>query len=372
MTWKSEWHNILVDKHSTGGVGDKVSIILVPVLAACGLKVPMISGRGLEFTGGTLDKLESIPGFRVNLSEEEFESCLNNAGCFIAGTTKSLCPAEKEMYRTRDVTATVDYVNLIVSSIISKKVASGIKNLVVDVKFGRATFCKDKESATVLAHQLVNVSAELGVRTRAVLSQMDSVLGYCAGNALEIAECIECLKGQGEKQLTKLVSVLGGNLLEMTNIAEDKYVAESMIMRVLENGKALKCFMSMLIEQGVDRDTANTLCYGCIWNVLPRASHITPIKANKSGWITDINGLTIGRMCWELGAGRKLATDTIDYKVGIKLLKKTGERIQKGETWMELHHSMMLESCMLQILEKSIVVDSEYQENGCLIFDVIC
>lgn len=372
LSWKPEWHNILVDKHSTGGVGDKVSIILVPALAACGLKVPMISGRGLEFTGGTLDKLESIPGFRINLSEEELESCLNNVGCFIAGTTQSLCPAEKEMYRTRDVTSTVDNVNLIVSSIISKKVASGIQNLVIDVKFGRATFCKTKEMATELAHQLVNVSVQHGVKARAVLSGMDSVLGYYVGNALEIAECVECLRGQGEKQLTNLVSVLGGNLLEMTNIAEDMNKAESMIMEVLANGKALKCFMSLLIQQGVNEVVANTLCYGNVWDILPRASHITHIKANKSGWIIDMNGLHIGRVCWELGAGRKQATDTVDYKVGIKLLKKIGEKIQKGEMWMELHHSTILESHILQILETSIVISSEYKENGCLIFKVIC
>ncbi|XP_075234939.1 thymidine phosphorylase-like isoform X3 [Lycorma delicatula] len=209
LSWNSEWSNMLVDKHSTGGVGDKISIPLAPSLAACGLKVPMISGRGLDITGGTLDKLESIPGFNVNLTKPDLDNCLEDAGCFIISTTENLCPADQIFYTKRNETSTVDYINLIVGSIISKKAAENVKHLILDIKVGQGAFMKDIESARKLAKQMVDVSHLMGIKTKAYLTRMDHPLGRTVGNALEIDECVKLMQGQYIPHIHELVTIFG-------------------------------------------------------------------------------------------------------------------------------------------------------------------
>ncbi|XP_071499758.1 thymidine phosphorylase-like [Diadema antillarum] len=282
MDWSDEsqeFRDSLVDKHSTGGVGDKVSLILAPALAACGLKVPMISGRGLGHTGGTLDKLESMKGFQVQLSVEKMREIVENVGCCISGQTKNLVPADKKLYATRDVTGTVDSVPLITGSIISKKSAEKVKRLVLDVKVGKAAFCTTEDMGRKLAQSLVNTSCGLGTETTAVLTRMDDPIGCCIGNTLELAESIQCLKGKGPTDLHDLVVELGAYLLKGT--PEE---GRQEMKKVLQDGSALEKFKEMIVEQGVKKDLADKLCklkmddIDEIWAPLPVSKDDTPYK----------------------------------------------------------------------------------------------
>ncbi|XP_045118976.1 thymidine phosphorylase-like isoform X2 [Portunus trituberculatus] len=245
--WPQEWKT--VDKHSTGGVGDKVSLPLVPSLAALGLHVPMISGRGLEHTGGTLDKLESIPGYRVALSEEEMRAALSEAGGCIVGQTSNITPADKRMYAARDITATVNSLPLIVSSIISKKAAGGMKALVLDVKYGDSAFMKTVEEARTLAKAMVDVSGGLGIKTTALVTEMSNPIGKAIGNALEVMEALECLRGQGPADLKELVVHLGGELVAAGGLASSAEEGQRAVERVLSDGSALASFRKMLVMQ---------------------------------------------------------------------------------------------------------------------------
>jgi pyrimidine-nucleoside phosphorylase len=311
-----------VDKHSTGGVGDKVSLILAPLLACEGVWVPMVSGRGLGFTGGTLDKLESIPGFRVNLAWPEMLAQLERVGCFIAGQTENLCPADKKLYALRDVTATVASLPLIVASIMSKKLAESLDRLVLDVKFGRGAFMPNREDAQKLADAMVAVGRGAGVETHALLNPMDEPLGRMVGNALEVAECVEVLQGGGPRELVELTLDLAANLVPATK--------ERLHAR-LQDGSAWGKFIAMVEAQGGDASALSRM------SEIHRAPMVTEVAAPHDGTLTKVDALEIGRLCVELGAGRGKADDKIDFAVGVECLRKQGAEVSAGDPVMRIH-----------------------------------
>ncbi|KAM9277395.1 thymidine phosphorylase [Cariama cristata] len=341
LAWPPAWRGLLVDKHSTGGVGDKVSLVLAPALAACGCKVPMISGRGLGHTGGTLDKLEAIPGFCVSQRPEQMQSILERVGCCIVGQSEELVPADRVLYGLRDVTATVDSLPLITASILSKKAAEQLSALVLDVKFGSAALYPTQESARELAQSLVAVGEQLGIRTVAVLSRMDEPLGRCVGNSLEVLEALECLEGGGPPDLRELVTALGGLLLWQCGLAGAAQQGRERLGRALDDGSALRTFEAMLGAQGVPPTTAHRLCTGtpperC--QILGQASIREELPALHGGWVRRVEALPLARVLHELGAGRTRAGDPINPRVGAELLVAVGQRLQEGESWLRVHH----------------------------------
>ena len=311
-----------VDKHSTGGVGDKVSLVLAPLLACEGVWVPMISGRGLGFTGGTLDKLESIPGFRVDLAWPEMLRQLEKVGCFIAGQTGNLCPADKKLYALRDVTGTVASLPLIVASIMSKKLAESLDRLVLDVKFGRGAFMQKREDAQNLADAMVAVGRGAGVETYAVLNPMNEPLGRTAGNALEVAECVEVLRGGGPEDLIELTLALAAKL-----VPADK---EALLSR-LQDGSAWEKFVGMVEAQGGHAAALEKM------REVHLAPVVTEVVAPRDGSLDKLDALEIGRLCVELGAGRAKASDAVDFAVGVECLRKEGEKVAKGEPILRVH-----------------------------------
>ncbi|XP_067861498.1 thymidine phosphorylase [Heptranchias perlo] len=373
LQWPKEWSGFVVDKHSTGGVGDKVSLSLAPALAACGCKVPMISGRGLGHTGGTLDKLESIPGFNIKKSPEEVKQLLANVGCCIVGQTAELVPADKKLYAIRDATATVDSLPLIAASIISKKGAESLAALILDVKFGEGALYKDINGARELAQYLVDVGNRLGIRTAAALSKMDNPIGRCIGNSLEVIESIECLKGKGPEDLEGLVTCLGGHLLYMCGKAGSLKDGEKCIKDVLQNGCALGKFQAMLVAQGVNADAAKTLCQGGegYFQVLKRAEKQEELKAEAGGAVQAIHALPLAKVLHELGAGRTQPDESINWSVGIELLKTVGETLNKGDPWIRIHyedHSLSDEQ--KSRLQHSLVIGEKIQVDP-LIVEII-
>nr|XP_043872202.1 thymidine phosphorylase isoform X1 [Solea senegalensis] len=340
MSWPKEWAGLMVDKHSTGGVGDKVSLVLAPALAACGCKVPMISGRGLAHTGGTLDKLESIPGFNIHQSTEQIHNILDSVGCCIVGQTKRLVPADRVLYSLRDATSTVDSLPLITGSIISKKGAESLAALVLDVKFGKAALYKDLESAKELAQSMVNVGNGLGIRTGAVLSRMDTVIGRCVGNSLEVIESLETLKGNGPDDLMELVTTLGGILLMMTAAAPDLSEGRKRVADAVASGAALLRFQAMMEAQGVAKETARSLCsaHTDYFTVLRKSEHQTELVTSADGVVTDIDGLVLAQVLHKLGAGRSKVGEPINHSVGAELLVSLGQKVQKGHPWLRLHY----------------------------------
>ena len=334
-----------VDKHSTGGVGDKMSIILAPALRACGATVPMLAGRGLAHTGGTIDKLESIPGFDTGLSIE----VMKENPCFISRQTNEIAPADSILYAIRDVTATVPCIGLITASILSKKAAEGIHSLVLDVKYGRAAFMQHSEKARELAVSMVQVGTQLGIQVTAQLTQMDHPLGNWLGNSHEIYESIQCLKGIGPEDTMELV-VAQANALGF-NIDE-----------VIRNGSALTEFKDMMIRQGVDPDVADTLLHDP-WSVLPRAPQQYVLMAEQNGNIADIDALVIGQVLCEAGAGRSQQGQEIDHGIGIQLHRKVSDSVEEGDPIMTLDADYGFDMHLLQRLKDSIKI-SEYQVKG--------
>lgn len=320
-----------VDKHSTGGVGDKISLHLAPMVAVCGAAVPMISGRGLGHTGGTLDKLESIGGFRVGLTLEEYRAQLEKVGVALIGQTKELAPADKKLYALRDVTATVECIPLICASILSKKLAEGIDALVLDVKFGSGAFMKDKAKARELAQMLVSVATRLGKPTRALLTAMEQPLGRAVGNALEVAESVACLRGEGPADVMEVTYALGEQMLLLAGVAKSAEEARGKLEAGVKSGAALKKFREIVAAQGGDvrvvEDTGK----------LPQARLKVPVKSARSGWVSDVNAMDVALAALRLGAGRVRAEDRIDPAVGLSELVKVGERVEVGTTLAVIH-----------------------------------
>ena len=319
-----------VDKHSTGGVGDKTTLILAPLVASLGGKVAKMSGRGLGFTGGTVDKLESIPGFRTEFSSEELLNIVQKHGACMAGQSGNLTPADKKLYALRDVTATVDSIPLIASSIMSKKLASGAKSIVLDVKTGNGAFMKDLASAELLAEKMVTAGKMRGRNVRAVLTNMNVPLGFAVGNALEVKEAIDVLQGKGPADLKELTLVLGAQMLALA-LGEDEREARIRCERALRDGTALQKFAHIVEAQGGDPS--------CVKNSerLPTASTVYEIRANKDGYVFAMDCALIGKTATLLGAGREKKGDSIDLSAGIMLAKKTGDYVHAGETLAFLH-----------------------------------
>lgn len=339
LSWPKEWSHLVVDKHSTGGVGDKVSIVLAPALAACGLKVPMISGRGLGHTGGTLDKLESIAGFRVDLSIDEMREQVEQIGLAMVGQTDSLVPADRRMYALRDVTNTIASIPLITSSIVSKKAAEGLSSLVLDVKHGRAAFMQEREQAETLGQSMADVANNMGISTSVVLSTMDQPLGCAIGNALEIVESVETLCGRGPHDLEELVCVQGGILLEASGIVEDLDEGALMIHNSLNDGSAFTKFLEMVDAQEGNRDDfASDYSMLSSLGLLDDNLLSTEIYVDKNGWIDDIDAMSIALACLELGSGRKVLTDTVDHSVGAIIEAQLGDEVDIGDTLIVIYH----------------------------------
>ena len=355
LEWPAEWANLVVDKHSTGGVGDNVSIPLAPALAACGLKVPMISGRGLGHTGGTLDKLESIPEFRVDLSVAELSEQIEKIGVAMVGQTNDLVPADRRLYALRDVTGTIASVPLITSSIISKKAAEGLTALVLDVKFGRAAFMVERAEAAKLARSMSAVANALGIQTTSILSDMNSPLGCAVGNALEIVESVETLCGRGPLDLEELVCVQGGILLYLAGIATDENHGAVMIHDSLNDGSAFNKFLEMVEYQGGNADDflTDTTLYTAL-GLLDSNLNTTEIIAEISGNICDIDAMIIADICLNLGSGRNSLGGEIDHRVGIILEKQIGELIEIGDHWATIYHSDELDEEKIKSIQSSL------------------
>ncbi len=319
------------DKHSTGGVGDKTSLVLCPMAAACGLKIAKMSGRGLGHTGGTLDKLESFPGFQVGISEERFFENVNKTGLAIIGQTADLVPADKKLYALRDVTGTVPSVPLIVSSIMSKKLASGADILVLDVKCGSGAFMKTVEEARELARGLTRIGRLAQRRCAAVITDMDQPLGWAVGNALEVKEALAVLRGEQEGDLLELCLTLGGLMLTEAGLAEDMAGAREQLLAAVREGRALKKLAELVEAQGGDSRAVYDP------SLLPQAPVVLPVPAERAGTVSRIEAEKVGLVSMHLGGGRVDKESVIDLSVGVVLAKKLGDRVEPGESLAEIH-----------------------------------
>jgi pyrimidine-nucleoside phosphorylase len=329
----SDIRGVKVDKHSTGGVGDKVSLSLAPLAAACGVPVPMISGRGLGHTGGTLDKLESIPGFRVDLSVADYRKMVREVGACLIGQTATLAPADKKLYALRDVTATVDCIPLIASSIMSKKMAEGIDALVLDVKTGSGAFMKRREDAATLARTMIGIGAEMGKKVVALITDMDQPLGSAVGNSLEVIEAVDMLKGCAPADYTECTLALTAEMLVLGKVAKDGAEARAKLQEVIRNGKALEKFEEIVRWQHGDpaalRDDAK----------LPRARNVLDLASPSDGVVTAIDSEAVGLAAMALGAGRERTDSVIDPGVGFLLRKKVGDAVRAGEPLVQIHYN---------------------------------
>jgi pyrimidine-nucleoside phosphorylase len=342
---------VKVGKHSTGGVGDKVSIVLAPLAAACGVVVPKMSGRGLGHTGGTLDKLEAIPGFRIALSLDEFRSALRAVGCCLISQTKDIAPADKKLYALRDVTATIESIPLISASVMSKKIAEGSDAVVLDVKCGSGAFMKTQDDALVLARSLVSIGTANGVLTEAFITAMEAPLGRTVGNALEIAECIETLQGKGPKDLETVIVTLASRMVALAGVAREEAEAETKVRQALSTGKALAKLEAVIARQGGDRRVVAEP------SRLPHAAHVRQVTAASDGYVAAMDAERVGRASMLLGAGRDRVDAVIDPAAGIVLHKKPGDRVARGESVFELHYNddRQLESA-IRMAESAISV----------------
>jgi pyrimidine-nucleoside phosphorylase len=328
-----DWSNIpgpKVDKHSTGGVGDKTSLILAPLAAACGCVVPMMSGRGLGHTGGTLDKLESIPSFRVNLAKEQMWSILNKVGCVIVGQTRDVAPADKILYGLRDVTGTVESIPLITASILSKKIAEGIDALVMDVKCGHGAFMKTRADAKALAEAIVVTGRNNGVRTEALITSMDAPIGRMVGNALEVRESIDTLRGEGPKDLADLTIALTSGMVLLGGLAKSAQDAEIKVRSALKSGAALERFRLMVEAQGGDPAVVDDT------DLLVVAPHRLQVRAERPGYVAEIHAEYVGLATMLLGAGRDRVEDSVDHSVGVRILAKPGEHVRENDALVEV------------------------------------
>ncbi|MCR3761783.1 pyrimidine-nucleoside phosphorylase [Clostridium felsineum] len=322
---------IKVDKHSTGGVGDTTTLVLAPLVSAVGVPVAKMSGRGLGHTGGTIDKLESIDGFHVEITKNKFIELVNKNKVAVIGQSGNLTPADKKLYALRDVTGSVESIPLIASSIMSKKIAAGADAIVLDVKTGAGAFMKTEEDAEKLAHAMVKIGNNVGRRTMAVISDMSQPLGFAIGNALEVKEAINTLKGEGPEDLTELVLTLGSQMVMLAKKANTLEEARQMLEAVIKNGKALEKFKVFLKNQGGDESVADNP------DKLPQAKYKIEVPAKKSGFVSNIVADEIGLAAMLLGAGRATKEDTIDLAVGLVLNKKVGDSIQKGESLVTIY-----------------------------------
>lgn len=349
----SDINGIKVDKHSTGGVGDTTTLVLAPLVAAVGVPVAKMSGRGLGHTGGTIDKLESVKGFNVEISEKDFIKLVNDNQVAVIGQSGNLTPADKKLYALRDVTGTVNSIPLIASSIMSKKIAAGADAIVLDVKTGSGAFMKTLDDAEALAHAMVRIGNNVGRNTMAIISDMSQPLGNAIGNALELKEAIATLKGNGPKDLTELVLTLGSQMVVLAEQATSLDEARQMLIDAIKSGKALNKFKTFLSNQGGDDSIVDSP------EKLPSAKYQVEFKAKKDGYITEIIANEIGIASMMLGAGRQTKEDVIDLGVGIVLNKKVGEHVEKGENILTIHTNTKEIDDILYKLDNSITIESK-------------
>ena len=355
---------IKVDKHSTGGVGDKTSLVVAPIVASLGIKVAKMSGRGLGHTGGTIDKLESIPGYNTSISIDEFISQVEEIGISIIGQTKNLAPADKKLYALRDVTGTVESIPLIASSIMSKKLASGADAIVLDVKVGSGAFMKDLESARHLARLMVEIGKTAGKKVVAILTNIDEPLGYAVGNNLEVIEAINTLNGNGPKDFTELCLIASAELIVAANLASDIDEGVKLAKKQIDNKKALDKFADLVRAQGGDES------YIYHPDKFAKASNIIEVKSTKAGYVVSIDALQIGNAAMQLGAGRKSLDDKINHRVGVVLNKKVGDKVEEGDTLAYIHSVSKENDDIYNIINKAINIDDLKVENK-LIYDII-
>lgn len=347
---------IKVDKHSTGGVGDKTSLPLAAMVAALGIPVPMISGRGLGHTGGTLDKLETIPGFQVELSEQDFIKQVAEEKLAIVGATRDVAPADKKIYALRDVTDTVDSIPLIASSIMSKKLASGTDALVIDVKTGAGAFMKTEDSAVKLAKALVAIGKQAGLKCEAVISDMNQPLGSKIGNTLEIEETLDLLKGKGPKDLLELVLELGSRMVVMGQQAASLAEARAKLEQTIADGSALARFKAMIKAQHGDPNVVDD------YSLMPHAKYQIEYPAQKGGVIAKLTADEIGMASMLMGGGRQKADDQLDYAVGIELHKKIGDSVQKGESIMTIWSNREDIDDVKELLDQAVAIKESAQQ----------
>lgn len=353
-----------VDKHSTGGIGDKVSLILAPLAVVAGLKVPMISGRGLGHTGGTLDKLESIPGFNVQQSAGRFRELVAELGCGLIGQTAEIAPADKKLYALRDVTSTVECIPLIASSIMSKKLAEGIDALVLDVKVGSGAFMRDLERARELARTMIGIGQSMGRPVRALLTDMNQPLGRTVGNSLEVLESIETLRGQGPQDLTDLTVELVAEMVDVCTPGLDRRQTIAQLRGILDSGEALDIFARIIEAQGGDPRVCDDP------SRLPQARHTTEFTASRAGYIQAFDGVEVGIAAMDLGAGRRTKEEDIDPAVGLVFHKKLGEYVEQGEPIARIHYNSeaRLEECRQRLIA-SIAIGEEAVTPGPLVIE---
>jgi len=346
-----------VDKHSTGGVGDKTSLIIAPLVAACGVRVPMMSGRGLGHTGGTLDKLESIPGFRTDLSIAEMKAALSTIGCALVGQTSEIAPADKKLYALRDVTGTIECIPLIAASIMSKKIAEGVNALVLDVKVGRGAFMKTRADARALAETLVAIGNASGVRTQAVMTAQDWPLGRAVGNANEVIECLEVMKGKGPIDLIELSLDLAGRMLVLGGAAATRADAHAMCLAALASGAALEKFRAIVERQGGDPRVIDD------YSRLPEAPEQHLVHAKSAGFVSFLDAGLVGRASVALGGGRDRLEDAIDPGVGIMIRATVGEPVRAGDVILELRYRETARlQAALPLVEAAVQVSPEPPE----------
>ncbi|WP_368863622.1 pyrimidine-nucleoside phosphorylase [Staphylococcus hominis] len=349
----SKINGIKVDKHSTGGVGDTTTLVLAPLVAAVGVPVAKMSGRGLGHTGGTIDKLESIDGFHVEISEADFIKLVNEDQVAVIGQTGNLTPADKKLYALRDVTGTVNSIPLIASSIMSKKIAAGADAIVLDVKTGNGAFMKTLEDAEALAHAMVSIGNNVGRNTMAIISDMSQPLGRAVGNALELKEAIDTLNGQGPEDLTELVLTLGSQMVVLAERANTLEEARQLLNEAIENGSALDKFKTFLENQGGDASVVNSP------ELLPTAEYQIDYKAKSSGVVSELIANEIGVASMMLGAGRQTKEDDIDLSVGIVLNKKVGDNVNEGESLLTIHSNRENVDDVIKKLDESIEIKAQ-------------
>ncbi|GFR34288.1 pyrimidine-nucleoside phosphorylase [Thermobrachium celere] len=362
----SEIEGIKVDKHSTGGVGDKTTLVLAPMVAACGVPVAKMSGRGLGHTGGTIDKLESIKGFSVEMTKKQFIDNVNKIKMAVGGQTADLAPADKKLYALRDVTATVDNVSLIASSIMSKKIAAGADAIVLDVKTGTGAFMKTLEDSFELAQEMVDIGTNVGRNTIAVISDMDQPLGYAVGNALEVKEAVETLKGHGPEDLLELCIVLGTQMLLLAGKAKTEEEARKMLQETITSGSAYEKFKEFVKAQGGDVSVIEDL------ELLPKAEHVIEVKSDREGYITKIVADQIGIAALILGAGRETKESSIDPAVGIVIKEKVGSYVKKGDVIAYLYvNDLNKAKISEQKLLEAYHIEEKKPEERPLIFGIV-
>lgn len=360
----SNIEGIKVDKHSTGGVGDTTTLVLAPLVAALGIPVAKMSGRGLGHTGGTIDKLESVEGFHVEISEDEFIQLVNEAKIAVIGQTGNLTPADKKIYALRDVTGTVNSIPLIASSIMSKKIAAGADAIVLDVKTGKGAFMQTVEDAEALAHAMVKIGNQVGRQTMAIISDMNQPLGRAIGNALELKEAIDTLKGQGPEDLTELVLKLGAQMVVLAQKAETLEDARAQLQSVIDNGAAVEKFKTFLSNQGGDASVVDDP------SKLPTAKYTFELPAKQSGVVSEMVANEIGIASMMLGAGRQTKEDDIDLAVGLVLHKKIGDKVSEGESLLTIYANQEDVAAVKQKLYENITI-SDSAEAPQLIYKMI-